>query len=50
MPNHLFEQLILNSPYAYPGRHWEFDPDGQPTDKITAEFSNQAARPSLSTT
>ncbi|HWW02483.1 MAG TPA: DEAD/DEAH box helicase family protein [Candidatus Acidoferrum sp.] len=35
MPNHFFEQPILNSPYAYPGRHWELDPDGQPTDKIT---------------
>ncbi len=35
MPSHFFEQPILNSPYAYPGRHWELDPDGQPTDKIT---------------
>ncbi len=31
---HFFEQPILNSPYLYPGRHWELDPDGQPTDKI----------------
>lgn len=29
-----FEQPILNSPYDYPGRHWELDPDGQPTNKI----------------
>jgi type III restriction enzyme len=29
-----FEQPILNSPYAYPGRHWELDADGQPTSKI----------------
>jgi len=34
MPTHFFEQPILNSPYAYPGRHWELDPDGQPTDII----------------
>jgi type III restriction enzyme len=30
-----FEQPILNSPYKYPGRHWELDGDGQPTNKIT---------------
>ena len=29
-----FEHPILNSPYAYPGRHWELDADGQPTAKI----------------
>ena len=29
-----FEQPILNSPYAYPGRHWELDGDGQPTNRI----------------
>ncbi len=29
-----FEQPILNSPYAFPGRHWELDADGQPTNKI----------------
>ena len=34
MPSHFFEQPTLNSPYAYPGRHWELDPDGQPTDNI----------------
>lgn len=34
MPHHFFEKPILNSPYAYPARHWELDPDGQPTDKI----------------
>lgn len=34
MPAQFFEQPILNSPYQYPGRHWELDPDGQPTDKI----------------
>jgi type III restriction enzyme len=34
MPNQFFEQPILNSPYAYPGRHWELDADGQPTNSI----------------
>lgn len=34
MGSAFFEQPILNSPYAYPGRHWELDPDGQPTNKI----------------
>jgi type III restriction enzyme len=28
-----FEQPILNSPYEYPGRHWELDADGQPTNR-----------------
>src|SRR5690606_15938044 len=32
--NPFFEKPILNSPYAYPKRHWELDPDGQPTQKI----------------
>src|SRR5581483_10143572 len=29
-----FERPILNSPYAFPGRHWELDADGQPTNRI----------------
>jgi len=29
-----FERPILNSPYSYPGRHWELDADGQPTGNI----------------
>ena len=29
-----FEHPILNSPYAYPGRHWELDADGQPTNRL----------------
>jgi type III restriction enzyme len=29
-----FEHPILNSPYAYPSRHWELDTDGQPTNCI----------------
>src|SRR5271166_1721480 len=33
MSQHFFEKPILNSPYSYPGRHWELV-DGQPTDRI----------------
>ena len=29
-----FEHPILNSPYAYPDRHWELDADGQPTNAL----------------
>jgi len=29
MSEAFFEQLILNSPYEYPARHWEFDDVGQ---------------------
>jgi type III restriction enzyme len=29
-----FSKPILNSPYAYPSRHWELDHQGQPTQKI----------------
>ena len=32
-----FEQPVLNSPYEYPSRHWELDPDGQPTDRVVSE-------------
>lgn len=34
MSEHFFDKPILNSPYEYPGRHWELDPDGQPTTNI----------------
>ncbi len=34
MSNPFFDQPILNSPYEYPGRHWELDKDGQPTQKV----------------
>ena len=37
MSNPFFEHPILNSPYACPGRHWELDHDGQPTQKIIEE-------------
>ena len=29
-----FEAPVLNSPYDYPGRHWELDEANQPTDHI----------------
>lgn len=29
-----FSQPILNSPYAYPARHWELDESGQPTSRV----------------
>jgi len=32
-----FDQPILNSPYEYPGRHWELDESGQPTGEIADE-------------
>ncbi len=34
MTNLFFEKPILNSPYAYPARHWELDKQGQPTQQI----------------
>jgi len=34
MNNRFFEKPILNSPYAYPLRHWELDQEGQPTQQI----------------
>ena len=36
MDDPFFEQPILNSPYAYPSRHWELDVTGQPTGKLIA--------------
>ena len=29
-----FDRPILNSPYTYPGRHWELDKEVHPTDRI----------------
>ncbi len=45
-----FEHPILNSPYAYPGRHWELDSQGQPTQQIIerrrrAEFITPVPKP-----
>ena len=34
MNTEFFERPILNSPYEYPGRHWELDEGGQPTSQI----------------
>lgn len=50
MSNPFFEHPILNSPYAYPRRHWELDADGQPTQKIAesrrrAEFITPIPKP-----
>ena len=35
MTDAFFEKPILNSPYAYPARHWELDESGQPTQIVT---------------
>ncbi len=34
MTDPFFERPILNSPYELPGRHWELDAQGQPTQKV----------------
>ena len=34
MNESFFDRPILNSPYAFPARHWELDADGQPTNRI----------------
>jgi type III restriction enzyme len=34
MSEEFFSNPILNSPYEYPGRHWELDSNKQPTKKI----------------
>jgi type III restriction enzyme len=50
MTNLFFEKPILNSPYAYPARHWELDAQGQPTQQIIesrrrAEFITPIPKP-----
>src|SRR3990172_6235007 len=45
-----FTRPILNSPYDYPGRHWELDESGQPTQQIIesrrrAEFITPIPKP-----
>ena len=50
MSNPFFDHPILNSPYAYPIRHWELDEHGQPTQKILetrrrAEFITPIPKP-----
>lgn len=49
MPS-FFEQPILNSPYHYPGQHWELDSSGQPTGELVksrrpAEFITPIPKP-----
>ncbi|HPF41303.1 MAG TPA: DEAD/DEAH box helicase family protein, partial [Phycisphaerae bacterium] len=34
MTDLFFEKPILNSPYEYPGRHWQLDASGHPTNVI----------------
>jgi type III restriction enzyme len=50
MNNPFFERPILNSPYRYPGRHWELDVTGQPTGQTSdtrrrAEFITPIPKP-----
>ena len=50
MGNPFFDRPILNSPYDSPGRHWELDATGQPTQKIIdrrrlAEFITPIPKP-----
>lgn len=37
MTDAFFEKPILNSPYAYPSRHWELDDTGQPTQRVVEQ-------------
>ena len=34
MSQSFFDRPILNSPYDYPGRNWELDESGQPTNRV----------------
>jgi type III restriction enzyme len=50
MANPFFERPVLNSPYAYPSRHWQLDGSGQPTGQTVerrrrAEFITPIPRP-----
>ena len=50
MSNPFFDHPILNSPYNCPQRHWELDPDGQPTQQVLesrrrAEFITPIPKP-----
>ena len=50
MTDRFFEKPILNSPYAYPERHWELDDTGQPTGQVIenrrqAEFITPIPKP-----
>ena len=50
MSQAFYERPILNSPYEYPGRHWQPDDRGLPTDELvetrrTAEFISPVPAP-----
>ncbi len=50
MAEQFFDTPILNSPYHYPARHWELDPDGQPTNRLiesrrVADFITPVPKP-----
>ena len=50
MDNQFFEKPVLNSPYAFPSRHWELDAHGQPTQQImetrrSAQFITPIPKP-----
>ncbi|HEY7495637.1 MAG TPA: DEAD/DEAH box helicase family protein, partial [Candidatus Tectomicrobia bacterium] len=50
MTHPFFDHPILNSPYAYPTRHWELDAEGQPTQRVLeqrrrAEFITPIPKP-----
>lgn len=50
MTDQFFSHPILNSPYELPGRHWELDKSGQPTNRIVehrrvAEFITPIPKP-----
>ena len=50
LSNPFFDHPILNSPYECPGRHWELDSSGQPTQQILpkrrrAEFITPIPKP-----
>ncbi|MBA2375325.1 MAG: DEAD/DEAH box helicase family protein, partial [Rubrobacter sp.] len=50
MSDLFFERPVLNSPYEHPGRYWELDEQGQPTQRIIdsrrpAEFITPIPKP-----
>ncbi|MFZ3047955.1 MAG: hypothetical protein WA151_18735, partial [Desulfatirhabdiaceae bacterium] len=50
MSNPFFDHPVINSPYKYPGCHWELDETGQPTQKKipsrrAAEFISPIPKP-----
>lgn len=54
MSDKFFERPIINSPYEYPGKHWQLDETGQPTGKLvearrTVDFVAPIPKPKKST-